>query len=174
MVNKISVFLPVNRGSQEDFGAHVTLQALEKSRKIARVVPANQASEPQIVFPWASISPSAVARVTHGRVKAMAGRPAPRPHSTLQGFELSHAKLRAPCISTPALLVLDQPGYTTTYLPKINSSKESIRLQRTPTDLKGMFFLSHTASWLSSNTYIPNSFLYCNSMFSLPAMSILR
>lgn len=56
--------MPVNRGSQEAFGAHVTLHALEKNTAIAQVVPANQASEPHIVFSWASISPAAVARYT--------------------------------------------------------------------------------------------------------------
>ena len=78
--------MPVNHGSQEDFGAHVTLHALEKYTKIAQVVLANQESEPQIVFSWASISPSAVARytvkVTHGKVKAMAGWPAHLPNPT--------------------------------------------------------------------------------------------
>ena len=49
-VNKISVLVPVNGGSQEHFGARVTLHALKENTTIAQILPANQSSEPQIVF----------------------------------------------------------------------------------------------------------------------------
>ena len=50
-VNKISQFVCLSDGgSQEHFGAHVTLHALKKNTTIAQVLPTNQTSEPQIVF----------------------------------------------------------------------------------------------------------------------------
>lgn len=49
-VNKISESVCLsNGGSQEHFGAHVALHALKKNTTIAHILPANQASEPQIV-----------------------------------------------------------------------------------------------------------------------------
>lgn len=129
--------MPVNRGTQEDSGAHVTLHALERSTTITQLVPADQSSEPQIVFPWASISPSAVARytvsITHGQVKAMAGsRPNPtKPcKATMVSVKLlAYFYPRQLAIGLGSTLMLDAKIIHEDL--EINSStKESIRRQQ--------------------------------------------
>ena len=121
------------------------LQALEKNRKTARIVRANQASEPQIVFLWASISPSAVVRVTQGKVKAMVGWPAhyltnpTKPCKALSGTRVSFKLLAYPrqlAIGLGSTLMWPLKSYDVhDYLPK---DKQSYQGKHSPsTDANG-------------------------------------